>query len=87
LKLGYFVQIIPATLFYHFPHKKGEWWRYHFESPVVRIKHRKVGVDFFFNRSPVVMFLRMAGYIYYKYVKKVQRYTVIPVSKTEAPKL
>jgi len=69
LKLGYFVQIIPATLFHHFPHKKGNLWRYHFESPLVRIKHHKVGVNFFVYRNPMVMLLRMAGFIYYKYLK------------------
>ena len=70
LKKGYYVTIIPATMIKHIPHKKGNWWRYHFESPVVRIKHHKVGFNFFFYKNPIVMLLRITGFIYYKFIKR-----------------
>jgi len=72
LKKGYWVTIIPSTEIRHKPHKKSNWFKYHFEAPYVRIKHHKVGVNFFFYRNPLVMLLRMAGFLYYKLIKGVK---------------
>jgi len=69
LDAGLFVSIIPSGYVLHKPHSKRNWARYHFESPYVRIKHRKCGVNFFIYRNPLVMLLRITGFIYYRFVK------------------
>jgi len=73
---GYFVVVIPNTEIKHKPHKKSHWFNYHFEAPYVRIKHHKVGVNFFFYRNPIVMLLRIMGFLYYRLIKRTERYPV-----------
>jgi len=72
LEKGYVVNIIPQRWIYHDDHPKANFAKYHFESAYTRVKHGRLHPSFFIQKNPLIVLLRLAGFIYYSFKRRLK---------------
>jgi len=72
LEKGYIINIIPQRWIHHEEHPKANFARYHFESAYARVKHGRLHPSFFIQKNLKIVFLRLAGFIYYSLKRRIK---------------